>query len=185
LVTAIADAMMDSVPTVFITGQVRTDLIGTDGFQEADIVGITMPIVKHSLLVTEPEHIPEYIHEAFHIASSGRPGPVLVDIPQDLARAEIDYLQRTEPGDLPGYKPTVEGNLKQIRLAAKAMANARRPIIYSGGGVKNGNAWAELRELCASDNFPVTSTLMGLGDFPADSDQWLGMLGMHGTRAAN
>ncbi len=185
LVTAIADAMMDSVPTVFITGQVRTDLIGTDGFQEADIVGITMPIVKHSLLVTAPEQIPEYIHEAFHIASTGRPGPVLVDIPQDLARAEIDYQQRTEPVDLSGYKPTVEGNLKQIRLAAKAMANARRPIIYSGGGVINGDASAELRELCASDNFPVTSTLMGLGCFPADDEHWLGMLGMHGTRAAN
>ncbi|HNC15502.1 MAG TPA: biosynthetic-type acetolactate synthase large subunit, partial [Solirubrobacterales bacterium] len=185
LVTAIADAMMDSVPTVFVTGQVRTDLIGTDGFQEADIVGITLPIVKHSLLVTEPEQIPEFVHEAFHIASSGRPGPVLIDIPQDLARAEIDYTPRTEPVDLAGYKPTVEGNLKQIRLAAKAMANARRPVIYSGGGVKNGNASMELRELCATDNFPVTSTLMGLGCFPADSDQWLGMLGMHGTRTAN
>ncbi|HNG57744.1 MAG TPA: biosynthetic-type acetolactate synthase large subunit, partial [Solirubrobacterales bacterium] len=157
----------------------------TDGFQEADIVGITLPIVKHSLLVTEPEQIPEFVHEAFHIASSGRPGPVLIDIPQDLARAEIDYTPRTEPVDLAGYKPTVEGNLKQIRLAAKAMANARRPVIYSGGGVKNGNASMELRELCATDNFPVTSTLMGLGCFPADSDQWLGMLGMHGTRTAN
>ncbi|MDQ2622986.1 MAG: biosynthetic-type acetolactate synthase large subunit [Actinomycetota bacterium] len=185
LVTAIADAMMDSVPTVFITGQVRTDLIGTDGFQEADIVGVTMPIVKHSLLVTEAAQIPEYIHEAFHIAASGRPGPVLVDIPQDLARADIDYVPRTEPVDLAGYRPSTEGNVKQIRLAAKAMANARRPVIYSGGGVKNGNASAELRELCDSDRFPVTSTLMGLGDFPADSDQWLGMLGMHGTRTAN
>ena len=185
LVTAIADAMMDSVPTVFITGQVRTDLIGTDGFQEADIVGVTMPIVKHSLLVTEAAQIPEYIHEAFHIASTGRPGPVLVDVPQDLARAEIDYVPRTEPVDLAGYRPSIEGNVKQIRLAAKAMANARRPVIYSGGGVKNANASAELRELCDSDRFPVTSTLMGLGDFPADSDQWLGMLGMHGTRTAN
>ena len=185
LVTAIADAMMDSVPTVFITGQVRTELIGTDGFQEADIVGVTLPIVKHSLLVTEAAQIPEYIHEAFHIASTGRPGPVLVDVPQDLSKEEIEYTARTTPVELPGYRPNLEGNLKQIRIAAKALANARRPVIYSGGGVINANASAELRELCASDRFPVTSTLMGLGAFPADDDQWLGMLGMHGTRAAN
>ncbi|MBK5111400.1 MAG: biosynthetic-type acetolactate synthase large subunit, partial [Thermoleophilia bacterium] len=182
---AIADAMMDSVPTVFITGQVRTELIGTDGFQEADIVGVTLPIVKHSLLVTEAAQIPEYIHEAFHIASTGRPGPVLVDVPQDLSKEEIEYTARTTPVELPGYRPNLEGNLKQIRIAAKALANARRPVIYSGGGVINANAPAELRELCASDRFPVTSTLMGLGAFPADDDQWLGMLGMHGTRAAN
>ncbi len=185
LVTAIADAMMDSVPTVFITGQVRTELIGTDGFQEADIVGITLPIVKHSLLVTEAAQIPEYIHEAFHIASTGRPGPVLVDVPQDLSKEEIAYTTRTSPVELPGFRPNLEGNLKQIRIAAKALANARRPVIYSGGGVINANASSELRELCMSDRFPVTSTLMGLGGFPSDHDQWLGMLGMHGTRAAN
>lgn len=185
LVTAIADAMMDSIPIVFITGQVRTELIGTDGFQEADVVGITLPIVKHSFLCTDAAQIPEYIHEAFHIASTGRPGPVLVDVPQDLARQEIDYVPRTEPVELPGYKPSLEGNLKQIRLAAKAMANARRPVIYFGGGVIHAEASTELRELCGSDDFPVTGTLMGLGAFPADSPQWLGMLGMHGTRAAN
>jgi len=185
LVTAIADAMMDSVPTVFVTGQVRTDLIGTDGFQEADVVGITLPVVKHSFLVTDAAQIPEYVHDAFHIASTGRPGPVLIDVPQDLARQEIEYSPPTEPVELPGYKPSVEGNLKQIRLAAKAMANAKRPVIYSGGGVILANASAELRELCDSDSFPVTSTLMGLGAFPASSPQWLGMLGMHGTRAAN
>ena len=140
--------MMDSVPTVFITGQVRTDLIGTDGFQEADIIGITLPIVKHSFLVTDPRQIPEYVHEAFHIASTGRPGPVLVDIPQDLSRADIDYEPRTEPVDLPGYKPPTEGNIKQIRIAAKALANARRPVIYAGGGVVNANASEELREFC-------------------------------------
>src|SRR5439155_19870142 len=105
LVTAIADAIMDSVPTVFITGQVRTDLIGTDGFQEADVTGITMPVVKHSLLVTDPRQIPDYVHQAFHIASTGRPGPVLVDIPQDLSRADIDYEPATGSADLPGYKP--------------------------------------------------------------------------------
>ena len=185
LVTAIADAMMDSVPTVFITGQVRTELIGTDGFQEADILGSTLPFVKHSFQVTDPRQIPEYVHEAFHVASTGRPGPVLLDIPMDLSRADIEYAPRTEPVDLPGYKPSTEGNAKQIRIAAKAMANARRPILYSGGGVVNGNASEELRELAASDRFPVTSTLMGLGAFPASDENWLGMLGMHGTFTAN
>jgi acetolactate synthase-1/2/3 large subunit len=166
LVTAIADAVMDSVPTVFITGQVRTDLIGTDGFQEADVTGITMPIVKHSLMIQDPRDIPMAIHEAFHIARTGRPGPVLIDVPQDLSRADIVY----EPVDdvrLPGYQPTTEGNAKQIRLAAKALANSRRPVIYAGGGVINANAAAELTELVRSDRFPVTCTLMGLGAFPA------------------
>jgi acetolactate synthase I/II/III large subunit len=185
LVTAIADAMMDSVPTVFITGQVRTELIGTDGFQEADILGATLPFVKHSFAVTDPRQIPEYVHQAFHVASTGRPGPVLLDIPQDLSRAEIDYEPRTEPVELPGYKPSTEGNIKQIRIAAKALASARRPVFYTGGGVINGNASEELRELAGSDRFPVTSTLMGLGAFPASSDRFLGMLGMHGTFAAN
>src|SRR3954469_15882366 len=185
LVTAIADAMMDSVPTVFITGQVRTELIGTDGFQEADILGATLPFVKHSFAVTDPRQIPEYVHEAFHVASTGRPGPVLLDIPQDLSRANIDYGQRPEPVELPGYKPPHGGNIKQIRIAAKAIANARRPIFYTGGGVINANASGELRELADSDRFPVTSTLMGLGSYPASGKQWLGMLGMHGTRTAN
>src|ERR671916_1982523 len=184
LVTAIADAIMDSVPTVFITGQVRTELLGTDGFQEADVTGITMPVVKHSLMIQDPREIPEAIHEAFHIARTGRPGPVLIDIPQDLSRADINY----EPVDevhLPGYQPTTEGNAKQIRLAAKALANARRPVIYAGGGVVNADAAQELAELATADRFPVTCTLMGLGGFPAPHPQWLGMLGMHGTRAAN
>jgi acetolactate synthase-1/2/3 large subunit len=185
LVTAIADAMMDSVPTVFITGQVRTELIGTDGFQEADILGATLPFVKHSFAVTDPRQIPEYVHEAFHLASTGRPGPVLLDIPMDLSRADIDYQPRTEPVELPGYKPSTEGNIKQIRIAAKALANARRPIFYTGGGVINANASEELRELAGSDRFPVTSTLMGLGAFPASHENFLGMLGMHGTYAAN
>jgi len=184
LVTAITDAMMDSVPTVFLTGQVRTELLGTDGFQEADTIGITMPIVKHSFMIQHPLELPRTLHEAFHIARSGRPGPVVVDIPQDLSRADIQY----EPvGDLhlPGYQPTTEGNQKQIRLAAKALANARRPVIYAGGGVVNANAAPELTELVTADRFPCTCTLMGLGAFPAGRDQWLGMLGMHGTRAAN
>ena len=185
LVTAIADSIMDSVPTVFITGQVRTELIGTDGFQEADVNGITMPIVKHSFMVQDPRYIPDYIHAAFHIASTGRPGPVLVDVPQDLSRADIEYEPSTEAPDLPGYKPSTEGNIKQIRIAAKALANSSRPVIYSGGGVINANASDELREFARADKFPVTSTLMGLGAYPAPDDQWLGMLGMHGTRTAN
>jgi acetolactate synthase-1/2/3 large subunit len=184
LVTPIADAVMDSVPTVFITGQVRTDLMGTDGFQEADTTGITMPIVKHSLMIQDPREIPAAIHEAFHIARTGRPGPVLVDIPQDLSRADIPY-EPVDSIELPGYQPTTEGNAKQVKLAAKALANARRPVLYAGGGVVNANAAGELRDLCTSDRFPVTCTLMGLGAFPAPHEQWLGMLGMHGTRAAN
>jgi acetolactate synthase I/II/III large subunit len=184
LMTPITDAMMDSVPVVFITGQVRTELLGTDGFQEADTIGITMPVVKHSFMIQHPQELPRAIHEAFYIARSGRPGPVLVDIPQDLSRAEITY----EPvGDvrLPGYQPRVEGNQKQIRQAAKALAAAQRPVIYAGGGVVNANASQELIEFVTADRFPVTCTLMGLGAFPAPHDQWLGMLGMHGTRAAN
>jgi acetolactate synthase-1/2/3 large subunit len=184
LITPITDAMMDSVPVVFITGQVRTELLGTDGFQEADTLGITIPIVKHSFMIQDPKEIPRAIHEAFHIARTGRPGPVLVDIPQDLSRAEIEYEPVTDVR-LPGYQPTTEGNQKQIRQAAKALAAARRPVIYAGGGVVNANASPELVELAACDRFPVTCTLMGLGAFPAPHEQWLGMLGMHGTRAAN
>src|SRR3954454_2201886 len=184
LVTAITDAMMDSVPTVFLTGQVRTDLLGTDGFQEADTIGITMPIVKHSFMIQHPSELPRTLHEAFHIARTGRPGPVVVDIPQDLSRADIDY-QPVDDVHLPGYQPTTEGNQKQIRLAAKALANSRRPVIYAGGGVVNANAAAELTELVTAERFPCTCTLMGLGAFPGTHAQWLGMLGMHGTRAAN
>ncbi|HET8754731.1 MAG TPA: biosynthetic-type acetolactate synthase large subunit [Solirubrobacteraceae bacterium] len=184
IVTPLTDAMMDSVPLVAFTGQVRTDLLGTDGFQEADTFGITMPIVKHSFMIQHPTEIPRVVHEAFHIARTGRPGPVLIDMPVDLTRAEIDYHP---VGDvrLPGYQPTVEGNSKQIRLAAKAIANARRPVIYAGGGVINADGADELREFVLSDRLPVTCTLMGLGAFPAPHEQWLGMLGMHGTRTAN
>jgi acetolactate synthase I/II/III large subunit len=184
LITPITDAMMDSVPVVFITGQVRTELLGTDGFQEADTMGITMPVVKHSFMIIHPQEIPRAIHEAFHIAKSGRPGPVVVDIPQDLSRAEIDY-EPVSDLRLPGYQPRVEGNQKQIRQAAKALAAAQRPVIYAGGGVVNAGAAEELTEFVRSDRFPVTCTLMGLGAYPAPDPQWLGMLGMHGTRAAN
>jgi acetolactate synthase-1/2/3 large subunit len=184
VVTPIADAMMDSVPVVFFTGQVRTELLGTDGFQEADTIGITMPIVKHSFMIQHPLELPRAIHEAFHIARTGRPGPVLIDIPVDLSRADIPY----EPASgvsLPGYQPTIEGNQKQIRQAAKALAAAKRPVMYAGGGVINANAAAQLTEFATTDRFPVTCTLMGLGGFPGTHPQWLGMLGMHGTRTAN
>jgi acetolactate synthase I/II/III large subunit len=184
IVTPLTDAMMDSVPLVAFTGQVRTDLLGTDGFQEADTFGITMPIVKHSFMIQYPVEIPRAVHEAFHLARTGRPGPVLIDMPVDLTRAEIDY-QPVGDVRLPGYQPTTEGNSKQIRLAAKALANARRPVVYAGGGVINADAADELRELVTSDRLPVTCTLMGLGGFPAPHPQWLGMLGMHGTRTAN
>jgi acetolactate synthase-1/2/3 large subunit len=143
-----------------------------------------MPVVKHSYQIRSPLEIPRAIHEAFYLARSGRPGPVVVDIPQDLSRAEIDYEPITDL-HLPGYQPTIDGNAKQIRQAAKAMASARRPVIYAGGGVVNANAAAHLTEFATADRFPVTCTLMGLGAFPAPHPQWLGMLGMHGTRAAN
>ena len=184
VVTPIADAMMDSVPVVFFTGQVRTDLLGTDGFQEADTIGITMPIVKHSFMIQHPLELPRAIHEAFHIARTGRPGPVLIDIPVDLSRADIPYEPASDVS-LPGYQPTIEGNQKQIRQAAKALAAAKRPVIYAGGGVINANAAAQLTEFATTDRFPVTCTLMGLGGFPGTHPQWLGMLGMHGTRTAN
>src|SRR2546423_4013459 len=173
LVTPICDAMMDSVPVVFLTGQVRTELLGTDGFQEADTIGITMPIVKHSFMIQHPLELPRSIHEAFHIARSGRPGPVVVDIPQDLSRADIEYEPASDV-NLPGYQPTTEGNQKQIRLAAKALVGARRPVLYVGGGVVNGNAAAELTELVTSDKLPVTCPVMGLGRFPAPHEHALG-----------
>src|SRR5437764_880754 len=144
LVTPIMDAMMDSVPVVFITGQVRTDLLGTDGFQEADIMGITMPAVKHSWMIQHPLEIPRVLHEAFHVARTGRPGPVVVDIPTDLSRADIPYEPVTDV-HLPGYQPTTEGNTKQIRQAAKALASARRPVLYVDSGVVNAATTAALR----------------------------------------
>lgn len=179
LVTAIADAMMDSVPVLFITGQVRTDLLGTDGFQEADILGITMPVVKHSFLIESPGEVGKTIKEAVHIASSGRPGPVLVDIPTDLARAEID---ETEPG-LIRHRSDPKVHINQIKKAADLINKSSRPIVYSGGGALN--ASKEIREFVQKGQFPITSTLMGLGAYPAPDPLWLGMLGMHGTYAAN
>jgi acetolactate synthase-1/2/3 large subunit len=186
LVTPIMDAMMDSVPVVFITGQVKTELLGTDGFQEADILGITMPAVKHSWMISDPTEIPQAIHEAFHVARTGRPGPVVVDIPTDLSRVDIPYeVGQETPLDLPGYQPKFDGNMKQIRQAARALAAAKKPVLYVGGGAVAAAAQDEVRALAAVGNFPVTCTLMALGTFPAPDERWLGMPGMHGTRTAN
>lgn len=182
LVTPITDAMLDSVPVVFIVGQVRTDLLGTDGFQEADAFGITMPVVKHSFLVRDPDDISQAVSDAFHIAASGRPGPVLLEIPQDVLRAETEKIS-PEDFSLSGYRPTLEGNDRQIALAAQAISISERPVLYAGGGALE--ASSELRRLAEKANLPVTCTIMGLGAFPAPHPRWLGMPGMHGTRTAN
>ncbi|NLT34401.1 MAG: biosynthetic-type acetolactate synthase large subunit [Gaiellales bacterium] len=186
LVTGIANAYLDSVPMVALTGQVRSDLIGTDAFQEADITGITLPIVKHSYLVQKAADIPRVIREAFYIAGTGRPGPVLVDVPVDLTTVDIDYdPAKAAKVDLPGYRPTMKGHPKQIRAAATAIAQAERPLIYAGGGVITSNAAEELQELALYGQIPVTTTLTGKGAFPENHALALGMLGMHGTRVAN
>lgn len=186
LVTGIANAYLDSVPMVALTGQVRTELIGTDAFQEADITGITLPIVKHSYLVQAATDIPRIIQEAFYIAKTGRPGPVLIDIPVDTTTADIEYdPAKAARLNLPGYKPTVKGHPKQIKAAAAAIAQAERPIIYAGGGVISANAAEDLQNLALYSHIPVTTTLTGKGAFPEDHPLSLNMLGMHGTRFAN
>jgi acetolactate synthase-1/2/3 large subunit len=186
LVTSIANAYMDSVPMVALTGQVSRHLIGLDSFQEADITGITLPIVKHSYLVKDEKDLPRIIREAFHIASTGRPGPVLIDIPVDVTKAEMSY----DPADvpemhLPGYKPNLKGHPKQIIEAARVIAAAERPVIYAGGGVIIACGSEELREMAIYSNIPVTTTLTGKGCFPEDHHLAMGMLGMHGTQYAN
>ena len=183
LVTPIADAQMDSVPLVAITGQVPSGAIGSDAFQEADIRGITMPVTKHNFLVTNPNDIPRAIAEAFHIASTGRPGAVLVDISKDALQAHTEFNWPTSI-DLPGYKPTTKPNSKQIREAAALIAQSQRPVLYVGGGVIKANASRELMafaELCGA---PLVTTLMARGSFPDSHPQNLGMPGMHGTVAA-
>jgi acetolactate synthase-1/2/3 large subunit len=185
-VTGLTDALMDSIPLVCITGQVPTHLIGNDAFQEADTVGITRPCTKHNYLVKRIEDLPRVLHEAFHIASSGRPGPVVIDIPKDIQFAKGMYSVPTEfPHS--GYKPKVKGDIAQIRRAIDLIASAKRPLFYTGGGVINSGPEASklLRELVKQTGFPITSTLMGLGAFPASDPQWMGMLGMHGTLEAN
>ena len=179
LVTALADAKMDSVPIVAITGQVPTPVVGNDAFQEADITGITMPITKHNFLVKDANELAETIREAFHIASTGRPGPVLVDIPKDVQLQGITW-RWPEIVDLPGYKPTTKGNLKQVRSAAKLIMASERPVLYVGGGVIKADASAELFELATVGGLPVTTTLMARGAFPDTHELALGMPGMHG-----
>jgi acetolactate synthase-1/2/3 large subunit len=183
LVTPIADAYMDSVPMVAVTGQVASSAIGTDAFQEADIRGITMPITKHNFLVTDPAEIPRTIAEAFYIASTGRPGPVLVDVSKDALQARTGFAWPTEL-HLPGYRPVTRPHSKQVREAAKLILEARRPVLYVGGGTIRANAAAELRILAELTGIPVVTTLMARGAFPDSHPQHLGMPGMHGTVAA-
>ncbi len=184
LVTPICDAHMDSVPTLFVTGQVRTALRGSNAFQEADTIGITAPIVKHSLAIERADEIAQAVADAIHLATAGRPGPVLLDIPSDIAAAPARDIPPHAP-QLPGYRPRTKPNGRQTRIAAQAIAAARRPVLYAGGGVVHAEAANELIALARRTGMPVTTTLMALGTFPASDPQWLGMLGMHGTCAAN
>lgn len=184
LVTGITDAYMDSIPVVAFTGQVPRLMIGNDAFQEADIVGITRSVTKHNYLVQNVDEFAFIIRSAFHISATGRPGPVLVDMPKDILMSETEFVYPEEI-KLRGYNPNYSGNTKQIRRAAEAIAQAKRPVIYSGGGVISSEASHELRELVKLTQIPITSTLMGLGAFPGDDPLFLGMLGMHGTQYAN
>ena len=185
-VTGLTDALCDSIPIVCITGQVPTHLIGNDAFQECDTVGITRPCTKYNYLVKRIEDLPRVLHEAFHIASSGRPGPVVVDVPKDIQFAKGIY---SKPRDFPhtGYKPKLKADMDKIKQAVDLMAHAKRPLFYTGGGVVNsGKAACDLlRELVKLTGYPITSTLMGLGAFPSADPKWIGMLGMHGTLEAN
>jgi acetolactate synthase-1/2/3 large subunit len=183
LMTPLADAYMDSVPTVFITAQVASHLRGSMAFQECDVIGMTHPIVKHSIAVEGPDEVAQAIHEAFHVARTGRPGPVVVDVPADVAKSPA-RAGDAEPS-LPGYRSRVVPNGKQLRKAAAAIASARRPVLYAGGGVVHADAAPALTDLARRLDLPVTTTLMALGAFPASDRRWLGMLGMHGTRPAN
>ena len=185
-VTGLTDALMDSIPVVCITGQVPTHLIGNDAFQECDTVGITRPCTKHNYLVKSIVELPRVLHEAFHIARSGRPGPVVVDIPKDVQFAKGAY-SRSKDFQHKGYRPKVKGELDRIKLAIELMQHAKRPLFYTGGGIVNSGREAchLLRELVQLTGFPITSTLMGLGAYPASDPKWIGMLGMHGTLEAN
>ena len=185
-VTGLTDALMDSIPMVCITGQVATHLIGNDAFQEADTVGITRPCTKHNYLVKSADDLPRILHEAFHVATTGRPGPVVVDIPKDVQFAEAKYMRPTAVKHKT-YKPQIKGDIEAIYTAVDLISKAKKPVFYSGGGVINSGPQASqlLREFVKLTGFPITSTLMGLGAFPSADPQWLGMLGMHGTYEAN
>ena len=185
-VTGLTDALMDSIPLVVLTGQVPTFMIGSDAFQEADTVGITRPCTKHNWLVKDTNELAKVIHEAFHVATSGRPGPVLVDIPKDVQFATSEYIEKSKISGS-HYQPKTKGDSQQIAALVDAIENAKKPLFYTGGGVINSgpNASKLLRELVDGTNFPITSTLMGLGCYPASGKRWLGMLGMHGLYEAN
>jgi acetolactate synthase I/II/III large subunit len=186
LVTGIATAQMDSIPMVIVTGQVPRAAIGSDAFQETDIYGITLPLVKHSYVVRDPKDMAQTVAEAFHIASTGRPGPVLIDVPKDVGLEEFDYVP-VEPGSvkLTGYRPTVKGNPRQLLQALKLIRQAERPLLYVGGGAIAASAHAEVQELAERYQIPVTTTLMGIGAFDEYHPLAVGMLGMHGTAYAN
>ena len=185
-ITGIATAYMDSIPMVIISGQVASNVVGTDAFQETDMVGVSRPIVKHSFMVKDPRDIPEIIKKAFYLAQTGRPGPVVVDIPKDMTnpadKFEYSYPKKVK---LRSYNPATRGHSGQIRKAVEMMLAAKRPIVYSGGGVILGGASPQLTELVKALNVPITSTLMGLGAYPGTDRQFLGMLGMHGSYTAN
>ncbi len=184
LVTGIANAYMDSIPLVAFTGQVPTSQVGTDAFQEVDITGITLPITKHNYLVKDPKKLPAIVKSAFHIAATGRPGPVLIDLPRDVALALIDFKYPASVR-LPGYKPTYRGHPTRIHEIAGLIKRSQRPVIYAGGGILSANAADELQQLAELISAPVTNTFMGLASFPGNHPLFLGMLGMHGTRYAN
>ncbi|MGB3908743.1 MAG: biosynthetic-type acetolactate synthase large subunit, partial [Methanomethylovorans sp.] len=184
LVTGIATAYMDSIPIVALTGQVPLSMIGNDAFQEANITGITMPITKHNYLIQDANDIPRIMKEAFHIASTGRPGPVLIDIPKDMTTEMIDF-HYPETVKLRSYNPTYEGNIQQIKKAAEEIKRSSKPVIYAGGGVISANASGLLQAFAEKVQAPVTTTLTGMGTFPVGHPLFLGMLGMHGTKYAN
>ena len=185
-VTGLTDALMDSIPIIVLTGQVPTFMIGTDAFQEADTVGITRPCTKHNWLVNDTKDLSNVLHQAFHVATSGRPGPVLIDIPKDVQFASADYIP-PQKARTSHYQPQVKGDMQSITDLVAAMETAKRPVFYTGGGVINSGPAASqlLRELVEATGIPITSTLMGLGAYPANGEHWLGMLGMHGLYEAN
>ena len=183
IVTPLADAYMDSIPLVVITGQVAYSVIGTDAFQECDTVGITMPVTKHNWLITDAQDIPRIVREAFHVATTGRPGPVLVDIPKDIANQMMDW-EWPETVDLPGYKPNLKGHPKQIKDAARLIGDSHRPVIYAGGGILKARAAEALLALAEATGIPVVTTLMARGAFPDSHELALGMPGMHGNYTA-
>ena len=185
LITGIATAYMDSIPMIAITGQVRSDVLGRDVFQEADITGACEPFVKHSYLVKKTEDLPRVFKEAFHIASTGRPGPVLIDVPIDVQQKQVDSFVYPEKAEIIGYKPSVNGHPVQIKRALELLSTSKRPVICAGGGVLSSGAKLSLQEFAAKTNIPVVSTMMGIGVMPSDDPLYVGMLGSHGVKAAN